>query len=83
MQLWIQPPENWGSLLVFVTGSKDHNDAAARAGTEARPVARNEVCLTRKAKKYAAPPKKKSMLRWGWPGSHPKCAKTGAKSGRR
>jgi DNA polymerase (family X) len=25
MQLWIQPPERWGSLLQFVTGSKDHN----------------------------------------------------------
>ena len=25
VQLWIQPPENWGSLLLFVTGSKDHN----------------------------------------------------------
>lgn len=25
IQLWIQPPENWGSLLQFVTGSKDHN----------------------------------------------------------
>ncbi len=25
MQLWIQPPERFGSLLLFVTGSKDHN----------------------------------------------------------
>jgi DNA polymerase (family X) len=25
MQLWIQSPERWGSLLQFVTGSKDHN----------------------------------------------------------
>ncbi len=25
MQVWIQPPERWGSLLQFVTGSKDHN----------------------------------------------------------
>jgi DNA polymerase (family 10) len=25
VQLWIQPAENWGSLLLFVTGSKDHN----------------------------------------------------------
>ncbi len=25
VQLWIQPPQRWGSLLQFVTGSKDHN----------------------------------------------------------
>jgi DNA polymerase (family 10) len=25
MQLWIQPPERYGTLLVYVTGSKDHN----------------------------------------------------------
>ncbi len=25
IQLWIQPPERYGSLLQFVTGSKDHN----------------------------------------------------------
>ncbi len=25
LQLWIQPPERFGSLLLFVTGSKDHN----------------------------------------------------------
>lgn len=25
MQVWIQPPERFGSLLQFVTGSKDHN----------------------------------------------------------
>ncbi len=25
VQLWIQPQSNWGSLLQFVTGSKDHN----------------------------------------------------------
>ena len=25
MQLWIQPPERFGTLLQFVTGSKDHN----------------------------------------------------------
>ncbi len=25
MQLWIQPPERFGSLYLFVTGSKDHN----------------------------------------------------------
>ncbi len=25
MQLWIQPPERFGTLWVFVTGSKDHN----------------------------------------------------------
>jgi DNA polymerase (family X) len=25
LQLWTQPPERFGSLLLFVTGSKDHN----------------------------------------------------------
>lgn len=25
LQLWLQPPERFGSLLQFVTGSKDHN----------------------------------------------------------
>jgi DNA polymerase (family 10) len=25
LQLWTQPPERYGSLLLFVTGSKDHN----------------------------------------------------------
>jgi DNA polymerase (family 10) len=25
MQLWVQPPDRFGSLLQFVTGSKDHN----------------------------------------------------------
>lgn len=25
IQLWVQPPENFGSLLQFVSGSKDHN----------------------------------------------------------
>jgi DNA polymerase (family 10) len=25
LQLWVQPPEHFGSLLQFVTGSKDHN----------------------------------------------------------
>jgi DNA polymerase (family X) len=24
-QLWVQPPERWGSALVYATGSKDHN----------------------------------------------------------
>jgi DNA polymerase (family X) len=25
VQLWVQPPERWGSALVYATGSKDHN----------------------------------------------------------
>ena len=24
-QLWVHPPERWGTALVYATGSKDHN----------------------------------------------------------
>ncbi len=24
-QLWVHPPEHWGTALVYATGSKDHN----------------------------------------------------------
>ena len=44
MQLWVQPPERWGTLLVFVTGSKDHN-VRLRELAQKRGLSLSERCF--------------------------------------
>ncbi len=44
MQLWTQPPERFGTLLQFVSGSKDHN-VALRALAQKQGLSLSERCI--------------------------------------
>jgi DNA polymerase (family 10) len=46
MQVWTQPPERFGTLLQFVSGSKDHN-VALRALAQKQGLSLSERCITR------------------------------------
>ncbi|NMB55226.1 MAG: DNA polymerase/3'-5' exonuclease PolX [Leptolinea sp.] len=46
MQVWTQPPERFGTLLQFVSGSKDHN-VALRGLAQKQGVSLSERCITR------------------------------------
>lgn len=45
MQVWTQPPERFGTLLQFVSGSKDHN-VALRALAQKQGFSLSERCIT-------------------------------------
>jgi len=45
MQVWTQPPERFGTLLQFVSGSKDHN-VALRALAQKQGLSLSERCIT-------------------------------------
>jgi DNA polymerase (family 10) len=46
MQVWTQPPERFGTLLQFVTGSKDHN-VALRELAQKKGLSLSERCITK------------------------------------
>ncbi len=46
MQVWTQPPERFGTLLQFVSGSKDHN-VALRALAQKEGLSLSERCIAR------------------------------------
>lgn len=46
MQVWTQPPDRFGTLLQFVSGSKDHN-VALRALAQKQGLSLSERCITR------------------------------------
>jgi DNA polymerase (family 10) len=46
MQVWTQPPERFGTLLQFVSGSKDHN-VALRALAQKQGLSLSERCIAR------------------------------------
>jgi DNA polymerase (family 10) len=45
MQVWTQPPERFGTLLQFVTGSKDHN-VTLREIAQKKDLSLSERCIT-------------------------------------
>ncbi len=45
MQVWTQPPERFGTLLQFVSGSKDHN-VALRALAQKQGLSLSERCIS-------------------------------------
>ncbi|GAP22368.1 DNA polymerase/3'-5' exonuclease PolX [Leptolinea tardivitalis] len=45
MQVWTQPPDRFGTLLQFVSGSKDHN-VALRALAQKQGLSLSEQCIT-------------------------------------
>jgi DNA polymerase (family 10) len=46
MQVWTQPPQRFGTLLQFVTGSKDHN-VALREIAQKKGLSLSERCITK------------------------------------
>jgi DNA polymerase (family 10) len=68
-QLWVHPPERFGTALQYATGSKDHNVRLRELSLK-----KNLPGMMR-ARDYA-PLKKKSMRSWASPGSLPKYART-------
>ena len=78
-QLWVHPPERFGTALQYATGSKDHNvrlrELALKKGSRSptRPSSK------RTARSCSSPTRKGFTPPWACPGSRPSCARTTAK----
>ena len=79
-QVWVHPPEKFGTALQYATGSKDHN-VQLRQIALAKGLSLSEHSFTKsKARvKFFAPPKRKFTKRSACRGYRPNCAKTAAR----
>ena len=79
-QLWVHPPERFGTALQYATGSKDHNVRLRELASSRVSRSPTRPSCVRTAPSCSAPPKKKSTPPSACPGSPPSCARTVARS---
>ncbi len=82
-QLWVHPPERFGTALQYATGSKDHNVRLRELALKRGLSLSDQAFLRADGSELCAPRKKKSTPRWDCPGYRPSCAKIAAKSRQR
>ncbi len=75
-QLWVHPPEHWGTALVYATGSKDHN-VRLREYALKKGYSLSEHSLQRKdGSEVTVRPRRTYIKPWGCRGSHRRCGRT-------
>ena len=79
-QVWVHPPEKFGTALQYATGSKDHNVQLRQiALAKGLSLSEHSFTKTKGKAKFFAPPKRKFTKHLACRGYRPNCAKIAAR----